>query len=95
MTNNLEHLRKMSANAMSDMFAAERDNDLERMQNATKNYTALCAAVSAVEKITPKKPKHYTKTLLSRCPSCLALLAYEMKCCDNCGQALMWKEDKS
>ena len=90
MTNHLEYLRTMSANAMSGMFAAERDNDLERMQAATKNYTALCAAVTAVEKQTPKKPKLYSKPHYSRCPSCLVILSYEMKCCDNCGQKLDW-----
>lgn len=87
---NLEHLRKMSANAMSDMFAAERDNDLERMQNATKNYTALCAAVAAVEKMTPKKPRRFEKPRYSRCPSCKGILSGEMYYCDNCGQKLDW-----
>ena len=64
----LDRVREMTQNAMHTMFAVEKTGDLEKMDNAAKDYAALCAAVTAMEKQIVKLPKWGKMFYI--CPTC-------------------------
>lgn len=91
MTNkNLDRIRTMTRRCIAKMFDGKTQSDEQASRENMDDYTALCEAVCAMEKQTPRKPKRLPKPKYSRCPSCMAILSQEMPHCDNCGQALDW-----
>lgn len=90
MSEHIDLLQNMTQATISRMFEAEKENDQAKMDKAFKEYSALSAATSALQRTTARMPKRLSKPQFCRCPSCLAILSYEMKCCDNCGQKLDW-----
>ena len=90
MNEHINQLQAMTQAAMSRMFEAEKEQDQEKMDKAFNEYSALSAAATALQRATPRMPKRLSKPQFCRCPSCLVILSYEMRCCDNCGQTLDW-----
>lgn len=90
MSKHVDTIQSMIQAAMSRMFEAEKEQDQEKMDKAFSEYSALSAAVTALQKATPRMPRRLSKPQFCRCPSCLVILNYEMRCCDNCGQTLDW-----
>lgn len=91
MTNkNLDRIREMTRRCITKMFDPEIQSDEQKARENMEDYTALCAAVIAMEKQTEMPPKRYEKPKYSRCPGCGAILSNEMRHCDNCGQAIDW-----
>lgn len=94
MTDYTARIRAMTKEAMHKMFAAEKTGDRAKMDEAVKDYAALCAAVAAMEKQTAKLP--VKKTGIDVCPTCgrysgdnaVTYADY----CRFCGQKL--REDK-
>lgn len=96
MNDHLARIRAMTKQAMHKMFAAEKSGDREKMDEAAKDYTALCAAVAAVELQTPKLPKWGKMFYI--CPTCrhyagdLSLPPYRH--CQYCGQKLREEQNE-
>lgn len=94
MTDNVARIRAMTKNAMHEMFAAEKTGDRTKMDEAAKDYAALCAAEVALKKQIPKLP--LWGKMFYICPTCnhyagdLSLPPFEH--CRFCGQRL--REDK-
>ena len=94
MTEYTARISEMTKNAMHRMFAAEKTGAREKMDEAAKDYTALCAAVIAMEKQTVKFP--VWGKMFYICPTCkhyagdLSLPPFEH--CRFCGQKL--REEK-
>ena len=58
MTNkNLEHIREMTRRCITKMFDPEIQSDEQKARENMEDYTALCAAVTALEMQEGLKPK--------------------------------------
>lgn len=93
MSTNLDHLRAMTRRCINKMFDAQTQADEAACRENLQDYTALCEAVIAMEKQSPRRPKHHAKPKYARCPSCNGILDGEMPHCDNCGQKLDWSKE--
>ena len=94
MTNHPARIRAMTEEAMHRMFAAEKTGDREKIDEAAKDYTALCAAVVAMELQTPKLPEWGKMFYI--CPTCRHYAGEldnpPFEYCRFCGQKLLWEE---
>ena len=96
MTDYTARIRAMTKEAMHGMFAAEKTGDRAKMDEAAKDYAALCAAVAAMERQTAKLP--VKKTGIDVCPTCgrysgdnaVTYADY----CRFCGQKLREEQDE-
>lgn len=94
MTDYTARIRAMTKEAMHGMFAAEKTGDRAKMDEAAKDYAALCAAVTAMEKQTVKLPKWGKMFYI--CPTCnhyAGDIDKPFEHCPFCGQKL--KERKA
>lgn len=90
MDNYLDRIKAMTEAARHAMFAAEKSGSCEKMENAAKDYAALCAAEGALSKQIVRVPAwgktHYI------CPTCgsyaskIGNLPYRY--CRYCGQKM-------
>lgn len=58
---------------------------------------AVALAISALERLIPKKPTGIVKTKVEalkvgKCPNCGAIIGEDALWCDDCGQKLDWNE---
>ena len=55
---------------------------------------ALTIAINALEKQIPKKPKTDDRYVMYICPCCNDFIKVSHNCCQNCGQAIDWSNEK-
>ena len=86
----IERIRNMTQDAVHTMFKAEKTSDTKAMDEAAKNYAALCAAQTAMEKGLTRIPKWGQMFYI--CPTCSHfagdLDAPPFRHCKFCGQKL-------
>lgn len=99
MTDYTARIRAMTKEAMHGMFAAEKTGDRTKMDEAAKDYAALCAAVAAMEKQMTKVPtSRKCGKLVFYCPSCHHYIGDLDKppheYCEFCGQKLREEQNE-
>lgn len=96
MTDYTARIRAMTKEAMHGMFAAEKTGDRAKMDEAAKDYAALCAAVAAMEKQTAKLP--LWGKMFYICPTCNHFAGEidnpPFEYCRFCGQRLREEQNE-